>query len=232
MSEISIEIITGQTQRHLARLPGEAQQLHSEMLPSLMALQQRAAQCGFTLAVASGFRSFDRQLAIWNAKARGERPVLDYDGNPLNVEKMSPLELVHAIMRWSALPGASRHHWGSDFDVWDRAAVAEDYQLQLVPEEYQDGGPFAPMSRWLDEQMQDERFEFFRPYRLDRGGIAPEPWHLSYRPLARQFDSVLTPALLVKVLTPVEMALKETVLDNIDFLFERYIQNICDSVES
>ena len=27
-------------------------------------------------------------------------------------------------------------------------------------------------------------FGFFRPYTTDRGGVAPEPWHLSYAPVA------------------------------------------------
>ena len=29
-----------------------------------------------------------------------------------------------------------------------------------------------------------QRFGFFRPYRTDRGGVSPEPWHLSYAPVS------------------------------------------------
>ncbi len=29
-------------------------------------------------------------------------------------------------------------------------------------------------------------FGFYRPYAVDRGGVHPEPWHLSYAPLAQQ----------------------------------------------
>ena len=29
-----------------------------------------------------------------------------------------------------------------------------------------------------------ESYGFFRPYARDRGGVAPERWHLSYAPLA------------------------------------------------
>ena len=36
-----------------------------------------------------------------------------------------------AILLWSALPGASRHHWGTDFDVFDRAAVPPDYRAAV-----------------------------------------------------------------------------------------------------
>jgi len=32
-----------------------------------------------------------------------------------------------------------------------------------------------------------DQFGFFRPYRQDKGGVAPEPWHLSYKPLSERF---------------------------------------------
>jgi LAS superfamily LD-carboxypeptidase LdcB len=33
----------------------------------------------------------------------------------------------------------------------------------------------------------DDAEGFFKPYDQDRGGIAPEPWHISYRPVAAQY---------------------------------------------
>ncbi|MGS2723650.1 M15 family metallopeptidase [Porticoccus sp. GXU_MW_L64] len=219
MASINHRQLTGQIQDHLVSYNGA--QLHSQVAPAFAQLQLRAAELGMDVQIASGFRSFERQLAIWNAKASGQRPVLDSDGQPLDMAALSPLQQVHAIMRWSALPGASRHHWGTDMDVWDRAAVAADYQLQLIPEEYSDKGPFGRLADWLNQQFDSG---FFRPYAQDRGGIAPEPWHLSYRPVAGQFAECLTPQALVVVLAETEMALKQTVLDNMDELFDRFIQ--------
>jgi len=43
---------------------------------------------------------------------------------------------VRAILHWSALPGASRHHWGTEIDVIDRAALADGRKAQLIPAEY------------------------------------------------------------------------------------------------
>ena len=48
------------------------------------------------------------------------------------------------------LPGASRHHWGHDVDIYDAAAMPEGYQIQLTPEEVEGAGIFAPMHDWLD----------------------------------------------------------------------------------
>ena len=100
--------------------------VHRAIVAPLTALQADAAQAGFDLRLVSGYRSFDRQLAIWNAKAMGKRAVLDSAGRVLDISALSEVELVNAIMRWSALPGASRHHWGSDIDVYDAAAVSAD----------------------------------------------------------------------------------------------------------
>ena len=108
---------------------------------------QSPAAVGFDLRVASGFRSFDRQLAIWNGKAAGSRPIHDDVGLPIDRGALGEDELIAAILRFSALPGASRHHWGSDMDVYDAAAVPEGYAVQLSPAEVADDGPFGALHR-------------------------------------------------------------------------------------
>ena len=153
---------------------------------ALQRLRERANRAGFNLRVASGYRSYQRQLSIFNAKATGERAIVDDAGRMLLPATLSDTALLAAILRFSALPGVSRHHWGTDVDVWDSAAVNADYQLTLTTEEYADGGVFSAMSQWLDEHIVADNAEgFFRPYASDRGGVAPEPWHLSYRPATR-----------------------------------------------
>ncbi len=87
--------------------------VHPAIVAPFEALRSDAARAGFELKIVSGFRGFDRQLAIWNAKASGRRPLLDSDGQALCFNELSCEQLLDAILRWSALPGASRHHWGS-----------------------------------------------------------------------------------------------------------------------
>ena len=222
MTEIAADILTGRTERHLRPAPGGAL-LHVEVVDAFAELQQQAAGAGFDLQIASGFRSFERQLAIWNTKARGGRPVLDSCGQPLDISRLVPAELMFAMLRWSALPGASRHHWGTDMDIWDPAAVAEDYQLQLTPDECVADGPFAPLHRWLDEQIERGATRFYRPYDRDRGGVAAERWHLSYRPLADAFAAALTPALLADTLAHTDIALQATILEHLDEIYERFV---------
>lgn len=218
--QISTDMISGQTQDHLANL-NDSCQLHTEIIVPFRAMQNAAAQDGIDLQVASGFRSYDRQLAIWNGKASGQRPLLDDQGQRVNFDALSDIEKVHAILRWSALPGCSRHHWGTDMDVWDASAVPEDYQLQLVPEEYQLNGPFHKLTCWLDKHA--EPYGFVRPYAVDKGGVAPEPWHLSYESVAKQFEVQLSTTFVKKILDNTPLMLGDSVKSRLDDLFGRYI---------
>ena len=198
--------------------------VHCDVIEPFQRLQQRAKEAGFELAIASGYRDFERQLSIWNAKANGERPVLDSDGQVLDMTELDPWQQVQAILRWSALPGASRHHWGTDIDVYDLAAMPENYQLQLTTEETIGAGLFAPLHQWLDQQIKADKAQgFFRPYQVDQGGIAPERWHLSYAPLSSSFQQAFTLEYLTKIINAQPIALKSTVLKNIETIFQRYI---------
>jgi len=221
-----IDILTGSTERHLTDLhSGQAEGamlVHQDIVVPLTELQQNAAASGFDLRLCSGFRSFDRQLHIWNAKLSGLRPVVDDRGALINLDLLSPWQQIQAVMRWSALPGASRHHWGTDIDIYDRAAMPADYQLQLIPAEVEGQGMFAPMHDWLDEKLADQGF--YRPYGTDTGGVAPERWHISYRPLAQTFAQRLTAEVLEQRLQGTELLLLDVVLDHLDEILQRYIQ--------
>jgi LAS superfamily LD-carboxypeptidase LdcB len=196
------------------------------LLPEVQAaftrLQKRAAESGIELAIASGYRSFDRQLSIWNRKVCGQLPLLDARGCVVDVNTLSDVEKVFAILRWSALPGASRHHWGTDCDVYDKAVVPPGYPLQLTQEEAR--GPFAILHHWLDVQIAAHQAEgFFRPYDVDRGGIAPEPWHLSYAPLAGCCQQQFSIQRLAEILKASDIALKEVILENLADIHQRFI---------
>lgn len=183
-SALNARQLTGLDESHLVALP-DGHRLQRDAARAFAALQSDARQAGFELLIASSFRSFARQLSIWNAKAGGTRPVHDDHGCVVQMASLSPEQRVHAILRYSALPGTSRHHWGTDVDVYDAAAIEPGYQVQLAPQEVAAGGVFDPLHIWLDTRMAaGESRGFYRPYSRDRGGVAPERWHLSYAPLA------------------------------------------------
>jgi LAS superfamily LD-carboxypeptidase LdcB len=204
--------------------PEQSAKVRPQLIPALSALTQKAADAGFDMQIASGFRSFDRQLFIWNNKAYGLRPVLDQSEQPVDLNLLSDDEKVFAILHWSALPGASRHHWGTDVDVYDASRMPAEYQLQLTLEETQGDGCCAEFHLWLSQELAVSSHDFFRPYVAGVGGISPEPWHLSYAPLARLFATQLTEDVLRKKIEEADIALKESILNNLSIIFNNYIK--------
>lgn len=220
---LTAQQLTGQDSSHLCDLGG-GQQLQAPAAAAFELLRMDAREAGFELAIASSFRSFERQCEIWNGKARGERPVYGDADERVLLGQLPHAERVHAILRFSALPGTSRHHWGSDLDVFDAAAVAPGYQLQLCAAEVAPGGLFDPLHRWLDERMAaDQSQGFFRPYAADNGGVAPERWHLSHAPCATPCEAQCNPGLLASVLAVADIELWEEVRNHLNTLCQRYV---------
>ncbi len=216
--------LTGRAESHLISLT-DGQRLQAEVAGAFLALQSDAREAGFELTVASGFRSFARQCAIFNGKVSGERVIYADDGTPVNLECLSVDQVLAALLRFSAIPGTSRHHWGTDLDVYDAAAVPSDYQLQLSPAEVMPDGVFGSLHRWLDLRMAaGESHGFYRPYQVDRGGVAVERWHLSYAPLASAYARLITPSLLVNCWDEAGgLLLRDEIERNLPELLARYV---------
>jgi len=195
--------------------------LHPCTAEALLSMRAEALAAGIHLYVASAYRNFNRQLAIWSAKFNGRRPLLDAAGVALDHAKLHESTLIDAILIWSALPGASRHHWGSDFDVMDAAALQPGERAELVAGEYGPGGRFERLSGWLDSNMG--RFGFFRPYATWQGGVRPEPWHLSHAAVAVPALQVLTLEVLREAIEEADMPGKQTVLARLPELYQRYV---------
>lgn len=222
---MNVEILFGKTTEHLVPLEGTKFLLHKQTLHDFLKLQQAAQQDGFDLQIISAFRDYERQLKIWNAKARGERLLLDDQERTLDFASLSPSQIVFAILRWSALPGSSRHHWGTDIDVFDGNKQKAE-EVKLVPSECIGNGPASPLHEWLDERIAtNNAFGFFRPYKNDLGGVSPERWHLSYYPISRRMIDIFTFSLFKRNIEASDMVLKDVVLDHAPEIFERYILN-------
>lgn len=196
--------------------------IHPLVVGPLTELRKLAGMNGYDLRICSSYRSFPQQLKIWNWKVNGLRPVYDDRDVVVDLESMSKWRQIQAIMRWSALPGASRHHWGTDFDIYDASKMHENYRIRLSAQEAEGDGLFAPFHNWLDTIVCQD-VGFYRPYDKDRGGIGPERWHLSYRPVAQEFADRLTQGVLETRLVDAKMFLKDVVLENLDNIYERYI---------
>ena len=96
--------------------------------------------------------------------------------------------------------------------------------MKLLPEEAQPGGVFHRLHQWLDRNMA--RFGFFRPYREYRGGMFPEPWHLSYAPIAIPALQALTQEVVAEALHDGDVLGKDLVLARLPEIYQRHVLNI------
>jgi len=218
----TIACITGQSDAHLTNI--QSHRLHSAIIEDFFALQNAAKQAGFDLTIASSFRDFERQSLIWNNKFSGQKPVYNSQQDVVDLTQLSDIEKCIAIMRYSALPGASRHHLGTDFDVYDKSAVTHDYQLQLSPHEYEQTGPFAPLSDWLSAHLHE--FGFYRPYREDLNGVAPELWHISHIKQSQLLVTQLTESALHTCIKNSDLLGKNALLAHLPALYKRFVTNL------
>lgn len=216
--------LTGQVRTHIAEVADPNCLLHARAVRPFLNLRRAALADGIDLAPMSSFRDFDRQLAIWNGKFSGARPMKDAAGAKLDAATLAPEERVEAILLWSALPGASRHHWGTDLDLIDGNASANGIPDKLTREAFAPGGPFARLDEWLE--INAARFGFFRPFRGVRSGVQAEPWHLSFAPIAEKARQGLSCRVLQAAIASAPLLGKEIVLARLAELHARYVAAI------
>ncbi|MBD1571896.1 M15 family metallopeptidase [Vibrio sp. S17_S38] len=224
MITYSLEQLTGLTQTHLTNIKvGQREFLiHKGIKEPLQGLIQNAHRNGFEFSIASSFRDYQRQATIWNNKFSGLRPILDNESKALDSSILTDIEKIHAIMRWSALPGASRHHWGCELDVYAHNCLPDNTSLQLEPWEYQTGHQ-AEFSSWLKEAML--QYGFYLPYQQDLGGVAIEPWHISHGRTSQEMQKQLTPQGLQQIWQQYPFLGIGAVVENLDRLYTQYIIN-------
>lgn len=128
---------------------------------AFMAMHDSAKAEGIPLMALSATRSRNHQKSIWDRK--WSRP--QYMG-------WSDIDKARDILLYSSMPGSSRHHWGTDVDIYS-----------LEPEAFLNGEG-AEILAWLREHAHE--FGFAEVYTSDssRTGYQPEAWHWSYLPLA------------------------------------------------
>ena len=134
-------------------------------------MKKAAYQDGIDIKVVSSYRDYERQRAIF------ERKYVTY-----TEEGMEPLEAIDEIVKYSTIPGTSRHHWGTDADLVDGSKRAEGDLL--VADKFEAGGPFEDFKKWMDAHSEDYGFYLVYTDTPKRRGFKYEPWHYSYAPLS------------------------------------------------
>jgi LAS superfamily LD-carboxypeptidase LdcB len=215
--------VTGRSRTHVVQVLEPRFAAQPAVVQAFLAMRAAAALDGFDLQPFSTFRDYETQLRIWNNKFTGTRPLYDLDGNVRDFASLTERQVVEGILHWSALPGGSRHHWGTEIDVVDGNAMADGYSPKLLPEETAVGGIFRGLHHWLDQNMA--KYEFFRPYNYFKGGMYPEPWHLSFAPASMEANKSVTVELLSDVTSNANILGKAIALEMLPTIYEKYIIN-------
>lgn len=141
----------------------------------------------------SMYRPVSDQTAIWQRKVRfhgaafdaisevaADRCHLDA-GDPWIPEarrhercwrrRLTPQGRGREILTVSAPPGLSRHHWGSEIDLFGVTRKA-----------FRPGGPRHDEYRWMKRRAAD--WGFFQVYGPGAESYSDERWHWSYAPIA------------------------------------------------
>jgi hypothetical protein len=92
--------------------------------------------------------------------------------------------------------------------------------------DYQPGGRYARLASWLSGHAH--HYGFFLPYDRDRGGVHPEPWHLSFAPVAGPALAAMSVDLLSEALTSAAMAGRAALETQLPQLYERYVTAVAE----
>lgn len=148
--------------------------MRREAYEAFVRMYDAAMKDGVQLKIVSATRPFNAQKGIWENKWTGKTIV---GGKNLSVSVPDPVERAKAILRYSSMPGTSRHHWGTDID------------LNNLENSYFETGTGKKIYDWLTAHAAE--YGFCQPYSLmgpDRPrGYQEERWHWSYMPISSKY---------------------------------------------
>jgi len=148
--------------------------LNTEALQAYQDMYRAAANDGIDLKIVSAFRSFYRQKVIWESKWTGERKVM---GQNLYITYPNAEKRAKVILMFSSMPGTSRHHWGTDVDIY--SLNDKDFL----------SGKGKKIYDWL--QKHAEKYGFCQVYtpkpETRTTGYEEEKWHWSYQAVATEY---------------------------------------------
>ncbi len=148
--------------------------LRKDTYKAFLDMYKAAKADGIVLQIRSATRSFYAQKSIWEAKWSGERNI--EGGENLAQTTPDPKERALKILRYSSMPGSSRHHWGTDID------------LNNLENDWFSEGEGLKMYNWLKAHAHE--FGFCQVYSAGRPhGYFEERWHWSYIPVAGKLTS-------------------------------------------
>lgn len=136
-------------------------------------MHDAAEERGIDLVIRSAARNFEYQKGIWERKWTGVTKI--EGGKDATVAYPDPKERARAILKFSSMPGTSRHHWGTDLD------------FNAFENSWFEEGDGKLVYDFLTTHAAE--YGFCQPY-TPKGenrpnGYEEEKWHWSYMPVSQ-----------------------------------------------
>jgi len=148
-------------------IPGKSYTFHSLALEAFIDMHNAAQADGVSLLMISAFRNFTYQSGIWNTKYNNAVDSGNFaDG--YSIDKY--------ILLYSAMPGSSRHHWGTDVDI----NSVEDSYFLVEPGKSEYAWLVKNGRRFGFCQTYDKKDPLYRTK-----GYEEEKWHWSFMPVSK-----------------------------------------------
>jgi len=136
--------------------------LDKDAYKSFLKMYTDAYKDGFKLLIVSATRPFYYQKRIWERNWKKRLKIKDPEKRALD------------ILKFSSMPGTSRHHWGTEID------------LNVLENKYYEKGEGKKIFDWMTENAH--RYGYYRPYTAGRPyGYNEEKWHWSYKPVSKVY---------------------------------------------
>ena len=149
--------------------------LQKETCAKFIEMQQAALKDSIFLKINSGARNFNVQKYIWEQKWSSKKRLRDGS----LAKKITDLKSrTIKILLFTAMPGTSRHHWGTEIDLY-----------HVNGNKYYNNGKGLAEYQWLKKNAA--KYGFYQVYtnkeKDKRTGYNEEKWHWSYMPIAKQY---------------------------------------------
>ena len=149
--------------------------LRRDTYDAFVKMYEHALKDSIRLQIRSATRNFNYQKGIWEAKWTGVR--LIEGGENLAETTPDQKERALKILRYSSMPGTSRHHWGTDID------------LNSFENSWFEKGEGLDIYNWLKAHAHE--YGFCQPYSAGRPtGDWEERWHWTYMPVSQKLTAL------------------------------------------
>jgi len=153
-------------------LYGTGYKMQKRAHQAFLEMNYAAKRNDMNIRVVSSYRSFNHQNLIWTRKYKRYRS-----------RNLTSQQAVWYNIRYTAIPGSSRHHWGTEIDVVNGSIKTSRYPLNT--KNFHGYGIYKSFREWMDSNAH--KYGFYQVYTNDhnRRGFKYEPWHYSFAELAK-----------------------------------------------